>query len=220
VFVKTFGIQQPAAPLSASQPLQAPAQAAGEYTTIGQRAFSNNQKRIRRALDELTEGTASRAFTEQTLASIGLSTERITALIDDALEDEVTDDELSEIEAAASLKAAGKYDGIDFTPPAGVRSEAKKGLEWRREYNRGGTAVGVARARNLSNGDAMSPETIGRMVSYFARHEVDKKGQGWSPGEDGFPSAGRIAWALWGGDAGAAWANKVSRQMDARDDNE
>ena len=66
----------------------------------------------------------------------------------------------------------------------------------------------------------MSPETIGRMVSYFARHEVDKKGQGWSPGEDGFPSAGRIAWALWGGDAGAAWAGKVSRQMDARDDAE
>ena len=38
------------------------------------------------------------------------------------------------------------------------------------------------------------------MASYFARHEVDKQGQGWSPGEDGFPSAGRIAWALWGGD--------------------
>jgi capsid protein len=218
VFVKTFGIQQPATPAAASQAPPAPAQAAGEYTTIGQRAFSNNQKRIRRALDELTEGTASRAFTEQTLASIGLSAERITALIDDALEDEVTDDELSDIEAAADLKAAGKYDDIDFTPPAGVREEAAKGLEWRREYNRGGTAVGVARARNLSNGDAMSPETIGRMVSYFARHEVDKKGQGWSPGEDGFPSAGRIAWALWGGDAGAAWAGKVSRQMDARDE--
>jgi hypothetical protein len=217
VFAKTFGLQ-PASPAMAPASSQASTQAAGEYTTIGQRAFSNNQKRIRRALDELTEGTASRAFTEQTLASIGLSTERITALIDDALEDEVTDDELSEIEAAASLKAAGKYDGIDFTPPAGVRSEAKKGLEWRREYNRGGTAVGVARARNLSNGDAMSPDTIGRMVSYFARHEVDKKGQGWSPGEDGFPSAGRIAWALWGGDAGAAWAGKVGRQMDARDE--
>jgi hypothetical protein len=91
-------------------------------------------------------------------------------------------------------------------------------LEWRREYNRGGTAVGVARARNLSNGDTMSPETIGRMVSYFARHAVDKKGEGWSPGQDGFPSAGRIAWALWGGDAGEAWASKVSRQMDARDE--
>ncbi len=55
------------------------------------------------------------------------------------------------------------------------------------------------------------------MVSYFARHEVDKQGEGWSPGEKGFPSAGRIAWALWGGDAGKAWAGKVKRQMESRD---
>ena len=110
-----------------------------------------------------------------------------------------------------------KYDHIDFTPPAGVRSEAAKGLEWRSEYNRGGTAVGVARARDLSNGTNISPETAKRMASYFARHEVDKQGEGWSPGQDGFPSAGRIAWALWGGDAGQAWSSKLTRQIDAAD---
>jgi HK97 family phage prohead protease len=58
------------------------------------------------------------------------------------------------------------------------------------------------------------------MASYFARHEVDKQGQGWSPGEDGFPSAGRIAWALWGGDPGQAWASKLTRQMNAADEGE
>ena len=110
-----------------------------------------------------------------------------------------------------------KYDGIDFTPPAGVRSEAKRGLEWRDKFNRGGTAVGVARARDLSNGTSISPDTARRMASYFARHEVDKQGQGFTPGEDGFPSAGRIAWALWGGDPGQEWANKLNRQMDAAD---
>lgn len=110
-----------------------------------------------------------------------------------------------------------KYDHIDFTPPAGVRSEAEKGLAWRREYGRGGTEVGVARARDLSNGVNISPETAKRMASYFARHEVDKQGEGWSPSQDGFPSAGRIAWALWGGDAGQAWSNKLTRQMDAAD---
>jgi hypothetical protein len=47
---------------------------------------------------------------------------------------------------------------------------------------------------------------------------VDKQGTGWSPGQDGFPSAGRIAWALWGGDPGQAWANKVSGQMQAADE--
>jgi HK97 family phage prohead protease len=110
-----------------------------------------------------------------------------------------------------------KYDNIDFTPPLGVRKEAAKGLEWRNKFNRGGTAVGVARARDLSNGTNISPDTARRMASYFARHQVDKNGHGFQPGEDGFPSAGRIAWALWGGDPGQAWANKLTRQMDAAD---
>ncbi len=110
-----------------------------------------------------------------------------------------------------------RYDHIDFTPPAGVREEAARGLAWRDEYGRGGTAVGVARARDLSNGVSISPDTAKRMASYFARHEVDKQGEGWSPGEDGFPSAGRIAWALWGGDPGQAWASKLTRQIEAAD---
>jgi HK97 family phage prohead protease len=113
-----------------------------------------------------------------------------------------------------------KYDHIDFSPPAGVREEAAKGLAWRDEYGRGGTAVGVARARDLSNGTNISPDTAKRMASYFARHEVDKQGEGWSPGEDGFPSAGRIAWALWGGDAGQAWASKLTKQIEAADEND
>ena len=113
-----------------------------------------------------------------------------------------------------------RYDHIDFSPPSGVREEAARGLAWRDEYGRGGTAVGVARARDLSNGTNISPDTAKRMASYFARHEVDKQGQGWSPGEDGFPSAGRIAWALWGGDPGQAWASKLTRQIEAADEND
>lgn len=102
---------------------------------------------------------------------------------------------------------------INFTPPEGVRKEAAKGLEWRREFNRGSTAVGVARARDLSNGTTVSPRTARRMKAYFDRHEVDKKGQGWSQGEDGYPSAGRIAWACWGGEPGRSWANSLVEQM-------
>ena len=93
-------------------------------------------------------------------------------------------------------------------PTESMAAEAKRGLGWREEYGRGGTAVGVARARDISNRVNLSDETIGRMVSYFARHEVDKQGQGWSPSEEGYPSAGRIAWALWGGDPGKSWAEK------------
>ena len=111
-----------------------------------------------------------------------------------------------------------KYDHIDFTPPAGVREEAAKGLAWRSEFGRGGTAVGVARARDLSNGVNISPETARRMKAYFDRHEIDKQGKGWSPGEDGFPSNGRIAWALWGSDPGWAWSRKLVEQMNAADE--
>jgi hypothetical protein len=107
-------------------------------------------------------------------------------------------------------------DDIDFQPPQGAREEAERGLAWREEFGRGGTQVGVARARDIANGRNLSPDTVNRMVSYFARHEVDKQGEGWSPGEDGFPSAGRIAWALWGGDPGRTWAEKVQRQMASR----
>jgi lambda family phage portal protein len=100
----------------------------------------------------------------------------------------------------------------DLKPTAGMVTEAKRGLQWREKYNRGGTAVGVARARDISNGKNLSPETVKRMHSFFSRHEVDKEGQGFQPGEEGFPSAGRIAWALWGGDAGQTWAaNKVEQ---------
>jgi ATP-dependent protease ClpP protease subunit len=99
-------------------------------------------------------------------------------------------------------------------PTAEMADEARRGLEWRAEYNRGGTAIGVARARDISNRANLSPDTIRRMVSYFARHEVDKEAQGFRQGEKGYPSAGRIAWALWGGDAGKAWANKQSKQLE------
>jgi HK97 family phage prohead protease len=100
-----------------------------------------------------------------------------------------------------------------FRPTREMAAEARRGLAWRREHNRGGTEIGVARARNISNRDMLPIETINRMVSYFARHETDKQGEGFSPGEPGFPSAGRIAWALWGGDAGQTWANAIVERV-------
>jgi hypothetical protein len=47
------------------------------------------------------------------------------------------------------------------------------------------------------------------MKSFFSRHEVDKNALGFSQGEKGYPSAGRVAWDAWGGDAGFAWAESV-----------
>jgi len=112
----------------------------------------------------------------------------------------------------SSYESTEKQDG--FKPTQEMAEEAQRGLEWRDEFNRGGTEIGVARARDISNKRNLSFDTVQRMNSYFARHEVDKEGEGFSPGEDGYPSAGRIAWALWGGDPGKTWAaNIVEREI-------
>lgn len=116
---------------------------------------------------------------------------------------------------------AGKYDHIDFTPPESVAEAAAKGLELRKEHGKGGTSVGVARARDLKNRKNLSPSTVKRMVNYFNRHQSDKDAKGSK--SDGFwgsssnPSAGWVAWLLWGGDAGWSWARKVVRQVEKAD---
>ena len=76
------------------------------------------------------------------------------------------------------------------------------------------TPVGVRRAVQLAEGQPVSLETVRRMWSYFQRHEVDKDAEGYRPGEDGYPSKGRQAWAGWGGDAGRAWSRRILREHD------
>jgi HK97 family phage major capsid protein len=69
------------------------------------------------------------------------------------------------------------------------------------------------------SGDELSPDTVITMRAWFARHEVDKQGEGFSPGEDGYPSPGRVAWAAWGGDPGQTWSNSKGAAIEnARED--
>lgn len=103
---------------------------------------------------------------------------------------------------------------INLTPTDGMATEAQRGLDWRKEGFDGGTPVGLARARQLVNKQELSPSTVRRMHSFFSRHEVDKQAEGFSPGEPGYPSNGRVAWALWGGDAGQTWARAKSETLD------
>jgi hypothetical protein len=117
------------------------------------------------------------------------------------------------IEAERRLKqihAFKKSDG--FSPPPGVRAAARRAIGWIEEGKAGSgfTGVGRARASQLAGGESVSLGTINRMVSFFSRHEVDKKATGFSAGEEGFPSAGRVAWDAWGGDAGFRWAKSVA----------
>jgi hypothetical protein len=76
------------------------------------------------------------------------------------------------------------------------------------EAGKQGIGSGVARASNLANGNALSFATIKRMAAFFSRHEKNKSG-----GED---DAGYIAWLLWGGDAGKAWASRIIKMVESR----
>jgi hypothetical protein len=98
-----------------------------------------------------------------------------------------------------------------FTPPKGVQEEGQRAVAWIKDGHAGGgfTAVGRRRASDLAAGRAVSLDTIKRMSSYLARHAVDEQGKGWSPGEDGYPSPGRVAWAAWGGDRAVAWTRGI-----------
>lgn len=110
------------------------------------------------------------------------------------------------------MPSNGEYEEIDFVPPKDVSEEARKGLDLRRAHGRGGTSVGFARARDLKNQRRSSPKTIRRMVQYFARHDVDRNADGFD--NDANPSAGYIAWLLWGGDSGRTWCEDLARRMD------
>jgi len=101
---------------------------------------------------------------------------------------------------------------IDLMPTDGMRTEAQRYRDWKSEGEQGGTEVAANRASQILSGDELSPETVITMAAWFARHEVDKQGEGFSADEDGYPSPGRVAWAAWGGDAGQTWAiNKSDR---------
>ncbi len=99
-----------------------------------------------------------------------------------------------------------------FEPPKDVQEAAQQGLDYRDKYERGGTDVGIARARDLSNGRNISAETIQEMTAFFARHEEHR-----NPDEtesDGGPTNGWIAWLLWGGDPGRRWAETIAERLE------
>ena len=130
-------------------------------------------------------------------------------------------DQMVAVSLAENLEPGGTYEpravaAGTYNPPVGVQNAAKRALKWISEglAGDGFTAVGRARASQLASGSAVSAEVVNKMISYFARHEVDKKAEGFSAGEENYPSPGRVAWDAWGGDAGQTWVNGLSSRSD------
>ena len=103
---------------------------------------------------------------------------------------------------------------MPIAPPE-VRRAAKRALEARDKApasRKGMTAVGLARANQLINGDNLSISTIRRMFSYLSRaraNYLNAKAKGLKA-ED---SPAIQAYLGWGGSAGLAWVRKILNNL-------
>jgi hypothetical protein len=119
-------------------------------------------------------------------------------------------------EKPAENKGAVNEGTSSHVPPQAVRDAAKRGLELRKKYGRGGwdsktagengIGSGVVRAQTLVAGKGVSPDTVKRMRSFFQRHDGEQERAARKRDET---SPANIAWLLWGGDPGREWAEKI-----------
>ena len=118
--------------------------------------------------------------------------------------------DIVEVPPSAEIESARA--DVDLRPTEEMAKNAARALDVRRakpQSERGMIAVGLARARDISNRVDLSPDTVKRMVSFFARHEVDKQGSSWPEQGKGWQ-----AWNGWGGDAGFAWAKRKVKELE------
>ncbi len=119
------------------------------------------------------------------------------------------------ISLAEDIEPAGEYversvrAAAMYKPTQGMKTAAARALRWKKEGKAtgAGTPVGWGRATDIVAGRSMSLSVVKRMYSFFARHEVDKKGKDFYNTSN--PSNGRIMWDAWGGDAGFTWSRGI-----------
>jgi len=182
----------------------------------------NHEAHIHLSFDSPLEDMEERSAMVQKVGNY-MTTNEAREQLDLAPKDELEGQYGPATAEAAQEDADGDNDGgMVFTLetyddyPQAARDNAQQALDWREEHGdevQGGTRVGWTRANQLASGEPITRETIGRMAA-FRRHEgnasidPDKEGKPWT-------DAGYVAWLLWGGDEGVAWAE---RKMDEIDD--
>lgn len=105
--------------------------------------------------------------------------------------------------------------------PDYVQDAARRGLEWHAEGKSGDGIVDrtIREARDMVEG-AISEDKVRRMGPWFRRHRADMDAPKNKPGNDDFPGAGAVAWALWGGPTSgdimraAEWAERTVERLD------
>ena len=96
-----------------------------------------------------------------------------------------------------------------YKPTAQMAAAARRGLKMREsqpDSNKGGTLVGLARARQFADQRPVSLDIVKRTYSFLKRAKTYYK-----PGTE---SKGTQAYLLWGGPAGLAWARRILDNID------
>lgn len=136
---------------------------------------------------------------------------------------DMLDDLTVEIVASAGAGGVGQpWTTMSLTseerrPTAGMAEEAQRALDWRAEGHAGGEDATVGRARSIAAREPLSEDTVRRMNRFFLRNARYPDLEGFKPGDDGYPSRARVAWALWGGDAGRTWSAKLVDRLDRQE---
>lgn len=122
---------------------------------------------------------------------------------------DASEEQLSKIDAFAA-KSDKK-----ITVPTYIKENALRGLELNRKGYGGDGLMPktVAEARLMANGSVSLSKCV-RMAAWFARHKPDTQAEGFKDkSSPKYPSAGLVAWLLWGGDSNgsmraAEWASQ------------
>lgn len=95
--------------------------------------------------------------------------------------------------------------------PEGVKNAAARAVKWADENGWGscGTQVGKTRASQLSQGEAISVDTLKRMYSYLSRHKVDLESS--KTYKDG---CGKLMYDSWGGEPALSWSERKLKQLE------
>jgi len=96
-----------------------------------------------------------------------------------------------------------------YKPTEEMAAAARRGLKMREASaasQRGGTAVGMARARQFANRESVSLDVVKRTYSFLSRARTYYR-----PGSN---TPGTQAYLLWGGPAGLTWARRILDSLD------
>jgi len=113
----------------------------------------------------------------------------------------------------AEAEDRGPY-GVNLTVNQETQSAAARGLRLH-EAGKSGDGLVPATVRDavrMARREELSEDKVRRMPAWFARHEGD-----WTRGTDDQPgdeTPGYVAWLLWGGDPGRAWADRKVAELD------